>query len=189
MRFSRMWMMALGMMMGTTVAMAQTTQPATQPATEPAQEDVASAELMDNPQFEAWKKFGIGSTQTMESTVLANGQQMKMTTTQELLEKKSDEITLNISAEMEISGQKQVMPPQRQNVPAKAPNQEMNKIGNEQVTAAGETFDATVYEMEAGNGMKAKVWFSEKVPGGVVQVTMEGPQGNLKGELKKYEAK
>lgn len=185
MRFGRLCGAVLTVLIGANLAMAQTTQP----ADDATSRTTAPVELTDNPQFTAWKDFAVGSSQTMESTMTSGEKTMTMTTTQELTGKTADVVTIKISAEMEMAGEKQSLKPHVQEVPAKAPQQKMTEIGREQIAVAGESFDATVFQIVGGNNMTAKVWFCSKVPGGVVRVVMENAQGALKGELKSYQVK
>ncbi len=169
---------ALVMLVGQVNAQAPTTAPASEP--EPA--------MVENPQFKACATFNVGSGQVMEVAMGEGDHAMKMSTKQTLVEKGDEELTVEVVATMEMGGQTRTMPAQKQKVPAKAPDQGIKELGHESVTAAGETFDTVVYQLEQKR-MTMKAWFSDKVPGGIVKMSMTGSQGKLEGELKSYEVK
>ena len=93
---------------------------------------------------------------------------------------------------MNIAGQNQEIPPQKQTILAKIEKQNITEVGAEKVEAAGKTLDTKVYEMAGGapgQTGKAKAWISDQVPGGVVKLEAKTPQGAVAGMLKGFEVK
>jgi hypothetical protein len=166
---------------------------------------LARAEEMDNPQFLAWTKFDVGSSETLEATVAGpNGREMKVQSTNKLLDKAADHVTIEIVASMNVMGQTRTMPPQKQTVRSRIEKKDYKQIGTEEVSAAGKTIMCKVYE---GKGMApapqgpprqgaaqqgggtAKVWVSDEVPGGLVKVEAQSEKGKVQMILKSYEAR
>jgi hypothetical protein len=169
------------------------------------------ADQVDNPQYQAWSKFAVGSSQTLAGEMGgndANTPKMTMESTRKLVEKTDDHVVLEVTATVSIMGQQHTAPARKVTVPAKAEQQDLKSIGSEDVQAAGKTFSCKVFEMSLkdvaaqrpgggprGGGAatapqgKAKVWISDDVPGGLVKIQVDTPQGTMTQTLKSYEAK
>jgi hypothetical protein len=154
------------------------------------------AEEVANPTFENWKKFAEGSNSTLSMTIEAVGQKMTSEAVSKLVKKEDDGVTIEVSSSMEIAGQKQTMPPQTQKVAPKVEKADApTQVGEstEKVEAAGKTFDCKVYEVSKkqpnGQTVKAKMWVSDDVPGGVVKMEAKSEQANVSGVLKSFEKK
>ena len=163
----------------------QATAPTTAPTTAP-------EELIDNPQFDHWAKFEIGSSATLSTEILMGGQKVSTVSTNKLLEKGDEQIVVEISGTMNIAGQKNELPPQKQEIPAQIAKRSITQTATEKVDAAGKTFDCKVYEMLNDPGQpdaKAKVWLSDEVPGGVVKLQATLPNGTVTGSLTSFEVK
>ncbi|MEO6435062.1 MAG: hypothetical protein ABIP55_04780, partial [Tepidisphaeraceae bacterium] len=121
------------------------------------------------------------------------GQKIATESTNKLLEKNADNVVIEISGTMEMLGQKRPIPAQKQTIPAKIEKQNITETGAEKVEAAGKSFDCKVYEMANQDpktqGAKAKVWFANEVPGGVVKMEASMDQGSVKSTLKAFEKK
>lgn len=167
-------------------APARPAAPTTAPTTAP-------EELIDNPQFAHWSKFEIGSSATLSTEILTGGQKVSTVSTNKLLEKNGEKVIVEISGTMNIAGQNNELPPQKQDIPAQIAKRTITQSATEKVDAAGKTFECKVYEMsndESGQpGAKAKVWLSDEVPGGVVKLEATLPNGSVTGSLTKFEAK
>lgn len=157
-------------------------------------EETAAPVMIDNPQYQAWASYGVGSSETLEGQMDGgNGQKIKMESTQTLTQKTDDQVKLEITVTMEMMGQKHTMPPKEQVVEARIEKQEIEQVGEEEVTAAGQTFTCKVYEGHSTNGKSAdssvKIWFSEEVPGGVVKMEAVTTHGTITSVLKSFEIK
>ena len=159
--------------------------PTTAPTTAP-------EELIDNPQFAHWTKFNIGSSATLSTEIKTSGQTISTVSTNKLLEKDGEKVIVEISGTMNIAGQKNELPPQKQTIPAQIAKRSIKQAATEAVEAAGKTFDCKIYEMLNDPGQpdaKAKVWLSDEVPGGVVKLEAAMPQGSVTGALTGFETK
>ena len=166
---------------------------------------LASAEMIDNPQYKGWAKRNPGSTATLKGKTVAMGHSMDMEMTQKLIEVKPDEVVIEASTVVSMAGNKMPAHTMKQTIPAKVekdpanPNPDQPKIewqeGEEKVEVMGKSLTCKVYEStmeQGGNTMKAKVWNSDEVPGGTVkmQVTMDGEvKSETTLELVSYEDK
>ena len=167
-------------------AAAPGTTPAQTPATAPAEE------LVDNPQYAHWNKFNTGSASTLLTTIDMSGQKIVTETTNTLLEKNAEKVVLEVSGSMEMGGNKQIIPPQKQEIAARVEKQDIRQLAGEKMEAAGQTFDCTVYEMNSPDPKqqgKAKAWTSDKVPGGVVKIEAKTPTGTVVSTLQSFEVK
>lgn len=152
----------------------------------------ARAEQVDNPAFGAWTKFAVGSNATLSGSIEAGERKMQMEMTQKLAEKADDKVTIETTATMEMMGQKHATPARKQEIKAKTEKADITEIGSEKVEAAGKTFDCKVYEMKNPDPQsqgKAKAWISSEVPGGLVKMEANGPQGKMSYTLKSFEVK
>ena len=153
----------------------------------------ARAEMVENPQYKVWSKFGVGSVSTVSGDWNMNNQKVTMTSTRKLVEKADDHVTLEVSDTMDFGGQSRTMPARKVNVPAQAEKKDVAKTGTEDVTAAGKTFSCTVYEMQdlvsAHPDVKTKFWINADVPGGIVKMLVNTPRGEMTMLLKDYQSK
>lgn len=178
MRISRsLWVAGLALVMGVGLARAEEPAP-----------------MVDNPQYQAWARYEVGSSETLEGNIDGgNGQKMSMLSTHTLKEKSGDQVTIEITVTMEVMGQKHSSPPQQQVIHAKSEKQDVDEVGKEEVSAAGRSFHCTVYEAHSPNpkadDAKAKIWVSDEVPGGVVKMEATTPHGSITSLLKSFEIK
>ena len=154
-----------------------------------------TVEMKENPEFTYWSKFKAGSSTTMSGDMEASGQKMGMEMTVTLVEADKDKgtVTLERSGAMEFNGQKINQPPSKSVVDSKPKaNETYKEAGEETLTIAGKELKCKVYEVEQGEGpgkMSARIWVSEEVPGGMVKMTMKGPQGSGELTVKSFDAK
>jgi hypothetical protein len=138
----------------------------------------ARAEQVENPQFTAWAKYGVGSAVTLESKMDGG---MTMTSTRTLKEKAEDHVVLEVVTVMAMGGKKEPSRPVAQTVQAKLDAKDVKELGKEKVKAGGKTYECTAYAMKDASpnyiGTNPKVWVSPDVPGGVVKVEMSTPKG------------
>jgi hypothetical protein len=153
----------------------------------------SAAEQIDNPQYKAWSSYGVGSSQTLSGEISGGGANMKMEAVHTLVEKSDTQLVVEVSGTMDVAGQKHALPTHKQVIAAKVDPADVQKIGTEQVTAAGKTWDCTIYEGKdtsaAGEGGTAKVWVNPDVPGGTVKMSGNGAQGTVTFLLKSFEKK
>ncbi len=154
---------------------------------------LARAEQVDNPAYEAWAKFGVGSSETLHSSMQAGGQSMEMESTRTLKEKTDDHLVITVQATMNMMGQQHTTPERTMTIPAKTQKKDVKELGTEDVQAAGQTFSCKVFEVKGINpqepGAFAKIWVSPEVPGGVVKMQAGSPRGTITSTLKSYDKK
>jgi hypothetical protein len=149
------------------------------------------ADSVDNPRYQAWAKFGVGSSETLQASISTGGMQMTAETQFQLAEKADDQVTINITTT--VMGHQSA--PRPQVISSKMDGKEINQLPNEKVDAAGKTFDCKVFEVPDPNaqaqGTTMKVWVSDDVPGGCVKMEAVSPRSNTKVTylLESYDAK
>jgi hypothetical protein len=136
---------------------------------------------IENPEYNAWAKFKIGSSRTLAG---AHGGSGSFTATQgsspSTLEKvENDKITIRGGPPIFGYGP----------ITAKIDQKDIKFLGEETVTAMGKTFKCKVYELAkitSPNGAKSsqlKKWINDEVPGGLVKeenkITEPGPSPDL----------
>jgi hypothetical protein len=156
----------------------------------------APAEQMDNPQFTAWNKFDVGASSTLITDIegASQGISMQLQTVQKLVEKTADHLVVESTPSMKVGDNVRQLPAQRQTVQAKIEKKEFKKLPDEQVTAAGQTFTCKVYQAKqptprGGGEVDAKVWYSDKVPGGTVKLEGNAAKAKFTMLLKSYSEK
>lgn len=151
------------------------------------------ADEIDNPQFNSWNKFGVGSSAVLEGKIDVGPTTMTMTTTRTLKEKADDHVVIEITAASEMMGRGRSSPPISRTINKTTDKKDVTELGNEKVEAAGKTYDCKVYEMKGMSPQsadaKAKVWFSPDVPGGVVKMEVTSQRGNVIQVLKSVDVK
>lgn len=155
---------------------------------------LAYGEMVDNPQYQGWKKFGEGSSATLTSTMSAGGQKIESESVRKLVSKADDSVTIEVTASVTFAGQSHSTPPHEQKIAAQIDKKDADvSTSNEKVEAAGKTFDCKVYNITQatpdGKSVTAKVWITDEVPGGVVKMEAKTDRGDVTSILKSYEAK
>jgi hypothetical protein len=140
---------------------------------------------MDNPQYQQWAKFKVGSSVTMKMVTDSGGFKMEMVTTTTLKALTDKEATIEIKSSMVIGGNKMDQPVQEQKIPAKIEKVEVKKVegeeqempkveeGKESLEIDGKTvackWTKSTSDM-AGSKTVAKIWLSDDVPGNMVKM-------------------
>jgi hypothetical protein len=175
---------------------------------------VARGEQVDSPRYQAWAKFKVGSSHTLQGEADAGGMTIHSEMTETLAEVTDDHVTVETTNTTNVMGRDHTTPPRRRTIPAKEDIKDAKQVGTEDVQAMGKTFSCKVWEVtEAPTGAapgqpganagdqrhgSAKIWASPDVPGGVVKMEVKGHTGGPKEQgqdvtltylLKSYEAK
>ena len=138
---------------------------------------VCVAGNVDNPEYKAWSKFGVGSMVEYKVQSEAAGTKTESTMTTTLVEKTDEKIVLETKTKMVVAGNEMTMPAQKRDVPATIDQPEGQgdgpeaTEGKEDVEAAGKTLSCKTTEtVNESNGMTttSKVWQCADVPGGMV---------------------
>jgi hypothetical protein len=148
------------------------------------------ADQVDNPIYQAWAKFNIGSNETLDGTVSGQGFNMTFEYQYVLSEKADDHVTLMITTTMSVMGQQHTNS-RSQTIAAKVDSIKAQQIGEDKVDAAGKTWDCKVWNIPdmANQSTTVKVWAADALPGGIVKMDATTPRGNVEFLLKSYEAK
>lgn len=147
-------------------------------------------EMVDNPVYQDWARFKVGTTVSYEGTMKAEGQDMQMKQTFMLTALDKEKASVQLTQSMNVMGMAVEMPGMTPTHPAKVKKEELDKAvypvemprfkvegGKDKVDAAGQTFDCTWGEVEmelGGAKMKGKTWVSPRVPGGMVKMNVKG---------------
>ncbi len=147
-------------------------------------------EMVDNPVYQDWARFKVGTSVSYEQTMKAQGQDMQMKQTFKLTALDKEKASVQLTQRMNMMGTAMEMPGMTLTHAAKVKKEELDQAdqpgemprikvegGKEKVDAAGQTFDCTWGEVEMeqdGAKMKGKTWVSTQVPGGMVKMNVKG---------------
>jgi hypothetical protein len=139
----------------------------------------ALADQVDNPRYDAWTKYNVGSSETLQGDVNYNGMTMTFVATYTLSEKADDHVTVDLTTSMQMFGQ-QHQQSQTQTIPAKTDAANVQQLPDEKVDAAGKTYDCKVYQLpdNGKQGATAKAWVNDGIPGGCVKLQAASSTGN-----------
>lgn len=169
--------------------------PTTVPTARPA------SQSLENPQFQAWSRFGVGSTVTLSGTMDTGAAKVQLSLHSRLVEKGEDFVLVEVTGSTTTAGRTQTTAPQMNRITAKTT--ELYRSGEQTIDAMGRSFRCTVWEGLPGaspgaapdtaagntNGRKGLMYVSPEVPGGLVKLEATHPQGSLNLLLKSFEAK
>lgn len=149
----------------------------------------------NNPQFDGWSRFNVGATVTHVSTMNTGTMNLTSEIVTVLVAKADDHVILEATATIKAGTTTRTKPPERITIRARG-DAAKKPIANETIEVAGEKFDCKVYLLKqtppnapvAGKA-EVKAWFSDKVPGGMVQMVTSTPAVTSKAMLKSYSAK
>ncbi len=142
----------------------------------------AFAQKIDNPTYQNWAKFKVGSFSTLKSTSVAAGFATEMEMTSTLVELTADKAVVETKTTMSVAGQKIDQPAAKIEHPAKVdkppgtasqPSKELAK-GDEAMDVKGTKIKTRWVKMEMAStaGKTASTtWTSDDVPGQVVKMT------------------
>lgn len=160
---------------------------------------VASAQekkTVENPRFALWAKSKVGASTTLRLTQELKAVKTVVTTTTKLVEVKADELTVEVTTETEVKGQRTPGgPATKQTVkktlelPADTPvpmglkpegtteeGTETLKVGNTEITTKWYKYKVKISTGE----IDGQVWMSEDVPGMMVKAASKGELGGDK---------
>jgi hypothetical protein len=137
---------------------------------------VARADQIDNPLYKAWSSYKVGSNKTLSSTMTVGpGIEVKMDLIVTLKTVADDHVTVETVSSSTVNGQSHQAPPRSADYPVKIDDKSLTDVGSDTVSAMGKKFDCKVLSLKSGaagvaSTGSAKVWLSDDVPGGVVQI-------------------
>jgi len=158
-----------------------------------AQSARAADEPVDNPRFQRWAKFNVGSSATFTGEMGQGNFKGEMESVYKLAEKADDHVVVEITTTMTMAGNKQTMPLQKVTINAKAPKADVKELGKEDVEAAGKKYPCTMYELSnftpQMKNAKLKAWVNDDIPGGIVKMEIKGDANTITSTLKSFEVK
>lgn len=153
----------------------------------------ASAALIDNVDYASWSKLKPGAKVVHEMTMSMQGMSMTMEITQVLKSVAADKVVLDVTTVTSMGTFKNEQKSTR-DVPAKVEETQqqlpgeikgtIKETGTGTVKAANQEFQCKILEFSGTaptGATSGKIWRSEKVPGGVVQMEMTMQAGGGSG--------
>lgn len=141
----------------------------------------ASGPMVPTPQFVHWAQFPVGTSVTRSKLVTNANGSITVTTTQRLIEKTAEQLTVQQQSTVERPDGKTENPPQEllfvasfrlppgmQEEQFALPSLKAKLTGREEIEVAGQKFEADVFEWEEANEtgpMAVQIWRSNAVPG------------------------
>jgi hypothetical protein len=159
-----------------------------------------AAELVDNPAYQNWAKYKVGTSVTFSNEITMGGMNMSMEMTQTLAELTPEKATVEV--QMTNAMMPGEMPKQKMAIPAKVEQGKVQEPGKMPEGMKGEakslgkekvkigdveyTCEVTAFTGE-GMGMKSegKSWSCPDVPSGLVKMEMKGSgeQGEMQSKM------
>lgn len=144
-------------------------------------------DTVDNPTYASWAKHKVGTIVVLKSTTSSAMFMSETTITMKLLEVTADKVVIETAGKSKLAGMDVELPPSKQDYPksiplAKGVKKEdvaagrpagTTKEGTETMKVGGQDVKAKWYEYEVkanGSDVKAKMWLSDDVPGGLVKM-------------------
>jgi pimeloyl-ACP methyl ester carboxylesterase len=163
--------------------------------------EVASAAgKVRNPDYERWALFAPGSWTTFEGYQLSNGVKQPIRMTDRLVSKHEDRLLVERTYFAMEGEQKEPLRVQQFMVEARinpadhplaSPAAKITDAPPETLTIAGKEFNCRVRSVQAagsfpeyGQGVSAKVWQNESLPGGMARVWLKSNKGNQPFEFR-----
>jgi hypothetical protein len=163
-----------------------------------------SAATKDNPNYLVWSKFKPGSTTTVVADITEGKDNVHIETTRTLLSVSADNVVIETTSIRKTKGHEITQAPVKQTIPAKTDKDEIKETGTKDMDAMGKTFKCRVWDsapakaakpaesskVSASEGMKATIYISDEVPGGIVRLDGIAQNGSsVTFILTKFEAK
>ena len=159
----------------------------------------------DNPNYQVWSKFKPGSTSTVSADLRDGQDNIHVETTRTLVSITADQVVIHKVSTATQKGHIKTQAPVTETIPAKTTKDEIKETGHKDVDAMGKTFNCRVWDSTTappkantgpgakpapGDGVKATIYISDDVPGGIVRLDGTGPNGqSLVFVLTKFETK
>lgn len=161
---------------------------------------IARAEQGANPEYIQWSHFKPGTSVTLQTVSISNGQELKSVVTHELMKIEPDRLIIQTRTTLLAAGQSMASPvvdreiPSKVEPPASAPasTQPTGQILDEMedtVTVNGKNYKCKVVSVQfdhEGTQTLSKTWSCPEVPGQIVRIevkTAGGVQSETRTEL------
>jgi hypothetical protein len=151
-----------------------------------------AGDMVDNQKYQVWAKFKPGSFSTVSMDMEKGATKIHLELTRTLISVDSDNAVVETVSKMTFMGQDHASPARRETISAKIDKDKdsIRETGNKDIDAMGKTFKCKVFEATgdpdapASHGpsvnldtMKATVYISDTVPGGLVRLDSNGQDG------------
>ena len=149
-----------------------------------------------NPNYQVWAKFKPGSTCTVVADIRDGQDNIHIETTRTLISINADEAVVQTVSKAKRKGHQDTQAPIKQTIPAvidlgKPDKEQIKETGSKDIDAMGKTFKCRVWDstppkaaagshppkLSAAEGMKATIYISDDVPGGIVRLDGVGQNG------------
>jgi len=154
---------------------------------------VRADDVVDNPRYQGWAKFNVGSSATYTGEVGQGAAKGEVERTYKLAEKADDHVVVEITTTTTTAGNIKTIPVQKMTIPAKMPKADVTELAKEEVEAAGKKYPCTVYELTNYvpklKDSKLKAWMNDEIPGGFVKMDVKAETSSMTTTLKSFEAK
>jgi hypothetical protein len=143
---------------------------------------VRAGEMIENPKYHAWVKFKPGSNSTVTADMDIQGSKIHISMTRTLISIDDSTAVVETKSTVSVMGHDHAAPARQESIPAKTDKDLITQTGEKDVEAMDKTFKCKVYEAKedpnAGptrgapnpDAMKATVYASDDVPGGLVRL-------------------
>jgi len=162
---------------------------------------LALAEEVDNPEYAYWSKFKPGSTVSHDMASKSPEGSATAHMTRKLVSVDADKVVLEVHATVKMEGQEIKSPVQKQEITAKIDEGKVDPAykamqapdvqkGNETLTINGKKVKCTWYKIKAEDSDTAnvKAWFSDTVPGGMVNMDYKSAGSSMTARIKSFKA-
>jgi hypothetical protein len=151
-----------------------------------------AGDMVDNHKYQVWAKFKPGSSSTIATDMEKGTAKFHLEMTRTLISIDSDNAVVETVSKVTVMGQEHAAPARRETIPVKIDKEKdsIKETGDKDIDAMGKTFKCKVFEATgdpdapAAHGpaanpdtMKATVYISEDVPGGLVRLDSNGQDG------------
>jgi hypothetical protein len=164
-----------------------------------------AGDTKDNPNYQVWAKFKPGSSSTVVADIRDGQDNIHIETTRTLVSVTADQVVVKMVSIRKTKGHETTQTPVNQTFAAKIDKEEIKETGTRDMDAMGKTFKCRVWDsapakpapaagqdskIVAAEGMKATIYVSDEVPGGVVRLDGVAQNGqSVTFILTKFEAK
>jgi hypothetical protein len=143
------------------------------------------ADDVDSPQYAAWAKFKVGSSETLAADITAGPNAVHVEMTQTLVSVADDQIEIESVAKVEANGHSNNPTPIKRTIKSKAPATDVKETGTQDVKAMDKTFSCKVLELTGDTAVattpragsrqpppasKVTLYVNSDVPGGLVKL-------------------
>jgi hypothetical protein len=141
-----------------------------------------AGDAVANPKYEAWAKFKPGSSETVSADMEVQASKIHIQMTRTLISIDDNNAVVETKSTVNLMGQDHESPARQETIPAKSDTDQLKQTGEKDIEAMNKTFKCKVYDTKGDpnakptrgapdpESMKATVYASDEVPGGLVRL-------------------